>query len=419
MNSTVLHKRFSTALIWNGLFYFLYKSCFFLRTALLYYFLTPTDFSTWANLNSALFLLLLWLDCGFRKSIPRFAPQAGAIRVQWLSKLAMFQIAILFLSLPLLYVSITRLTTNKSLIAIVLGIFIAEGIHALIKLFYHAYFHNKTFNSIAAITTTTEMILILLLLMKGGESQTLLIGVMASKLFATVLLVASSWKLYTKQSPLVLTKQTINTRSFIAHSAAMWSSSILNSLTERNVLIPIITYGMGIEVANICKLANDGALYIYRIVIKTIGSADTALLAHIEEGYEDKQDRQTAMANAIEKLTTQVSRLVLPLLGVVGIIMVSSYWLSYEQYVFHAFFIMAVGYLAETMWLPYERLLEVKQSYRLLFLSYVPYLLFIFILFYFLYISCIGLLPFLLLLHSVRLVTGFSMRMHVYREFHI
>ncbi len=419
MNTSALYKRFSTAIIWNGLFYFVYQSCFFLRTALLYRFLTPIDFSTWSNLNSALFLLLLWLDPGFRKSIPRFAPQAGAIRSRWLSKLAQLQIFILLLSLPFLYLSIIKLTTKDYLVIIALAIFIAEGAHSPIKLFYHAYFYNKAFNSIAAITTLIEMIFILLFLMKGGESETILIGVMLSKLLATVILIASSIKLYLKQSPPLLEKHTFDTKSFIAHSGAMWVCSILNSLTERNVLIPVITYSMGIEVANTCKLANDGALYIYRVVIKTIGSADTALLAHIEEGYEDKQAQQMAMANAVDKLTTQVSRLALPLLGVVGIIMISSYWFSYKQYVFHVFFIMVIGYLTETAWLPYERILEVKRSYRLIFLSYAPYLIFIIFLFYFLHISCIGLLPFLILLHIVRLVTGFLMRMHVYREFHL
>ncbi len=271
----------------------------------------------------------------------------------------------------------------------------------------------------AITATSTEITIIIILIGWGGQSNALLASVFATKLCTTTGLVIASYWLFKEQSAPLVSKNSPDTKAFIMHSGAMWGTTILNSLTERNMLIPVITYFMGVEIANICKLANDGALYLYRIVIKTLGSADTALLAHIQEGYEDTIEKKKAIEVAIEKLTTQIARLSLPLLGIVGVVMGGSYILSYDQYVFHAFFIMAIGYLIETVWIPYERLLEVKQSYRLLFISYIPYVLFLFFLIYFLYISCIGLLPFLLLVHGVRLVTGFLMRTQVYKEFHI
>ena len=271
----------------------------------------------------------------------------------------------------------------------------------------------------AIAATSTEITIIIILIGWGGQSNALLASVFATKLCTTTALIITSYWLFKQQSAPLISKNSPDTKMFIVHSGTMWGTTVLNSLTERNMLIPVVTYFMGVEIANICKLANDGALYLYRIVIKTLGSADTALLAHIQEGYEDTIEKKKAIEVAIEKLTTQIARLSLPLLGIVGVIMGGSYILSYDQYVFHAFFIMAVGYLAETIWIPYERLLEVKQSYRLLFISYIPYVLFLFLLIYFLYISCIGLLPFLLLIHGVRLVTGFLMRTQVYKEFHI
>ena len=419
MNSSLLYQTFSSAITWNGLFYVVYKSFFFLRTALLYKYLSAHDFSLWANCNSALFLLLLWLDCGFRKSIPRYAPQVGSTRNRWLFAIATLQITILLLAFPLLYKALTFLTHNFLLIALLGAIYIVEGLHAIVRLMYHAYFYNKVFNLMAIIATSTEITLIIILIGWGGQSSALLVSVFATKLCTTVGLIIASYWLFKKQPAPLFSKNSPDTKAFITHSGAMWGTTVLNSLTERNMLIPIITYFMGVEVANICKVANDGALYLYRIVIKTLGSADTALLAHIQEGYEDTIEKKKAIEVAIEKLTTQITRLSLPLLGIVGVVMYGSYMLSYDQYVFHAFFIMAVGYLAETIWIPYERLLEVKQSYRLLLVSYIPYVLFLFFLIYFLYISCIGLLPFLLLVHGVRLVTGFLMRTQVYKEFHI
>lgn len=419
MNTATLLHAFSSAITWNGLLHIISQSFFLIRTALLYKYLTPHDFSFWANSTSVVFLLLLWLDCGFRKSIPRYAPQFGGHKGSWLYKIAVLQIIIQLAGLPFLYRAITLLTDSSLLLILIIGIYFVEGLHSLSRLIYHAHFLNKFFNQIALAAATAEISIILFLPIMVGDSSNLLIALLATKLFTTIGLIIAIAYQFQYQSPPLTTYRAPDIKQFALHSGAMWTSTILKSLTERNVLIPLITYYMGAEMGNICKLANDGALFLYRIVIKTIGSADTVLLAYIEEGYKEGSEKRKALEIALEKLTTQMARLSLPLLGLVGISMFVSYMLSYDQFVFHAFFIMAVGYLTETIWFPYERLLEVRRSYRILFISYVPYVLFLFILFLFLYISCIGLLPLLLLLQSVRLVMGFLLRTQVYRLFHI
>ena len=419
MNTALLAQSFSSAIRWNGIAHAITQLLFFLRTAILYATLSAQDFSLWAQSMSVMFLLLLWFDCGFRKSIPRYATQLG-IHNPLLYRIILFHITIQLAGIPFFYVALIKLTDNTPVIAILCALYLAEGLHALMHTIYHAHFHARSFNQIALTAALIEISLLIVLTLLAGESSQLLMGLLIIKLCTTTGATIQTVRQLQYQ-PTVHTVQhsELKFTSFAVHSGAMWASTLLKSGTERNILIPVVTYYMGPEMASICKLANDGAVHIYRIVIKTIGSADTALLAHIEEGYTETSEKRTAIESALVKLTTQVTRLILPLLGIIGICMLVSYMMSYDQSVFHAFFIMAVGYLIETLWAPYERLLEVKQEYRVLFLSYVPYVLLVSVLFLFLYISCIGLLPFLLFLQGVRLVTGLLLRTQVYRLFHI
>ena len=71
MNTALLAQSFSSAIRWNGIAHAITQLLFFLRTAILYATLSAQDFSLWAQSMSVMFLLLLWFDCGFRKSIPQ------------------------------------------------------------------------------------------------------------------------------------------------------------------------------------------------------------------------------------------------------------------------------------------------------------------------------------------------------------
>ena len=77
--------------------------------------------------------------------------------------------------------------------------------------------------------------------------------------------------------------------AFIKHSLIMWANNNLKSLSERNFLVPFFTHIFGPGPANLFKVANDGALLFYRIAIKTIGTTDTSLLAHIETSQQHKK----------------------------------------------------------------------------------------------------------------------------------
>ncbi len=423
MNSSLLFHRFSTAVTWNIYLHIIYKTAFILRTIMFYRILTAQDFSTWANLNSIIFLQLLWLDFGLRKSIPQFAPIFSTMRTHMMARIIFLQTTILILALPALLFFLSYTTTSYSILFVASGIYLAEGLNNSMRSFYHAYFHNRSFNIMAMVIAVVEIALTLFGIMTISH-QYLLGMILAIKLLATITLIIASCMQFTSQlPPISIPAQQIDQSAqqiaFSKHSLIMWITTIAASISERNFMVPLLTHTLGIPAANIFKLANDGALFFYRMIIKTLGSADTALLAHIEVGAHDAETKQKLVANAVQKLSAKITRLALPLLGILGIIMVSSSWFWNDQYVFHAFLIMAIGYIAQTVWIPYERVLEAKQQYRLLFLSHIPYGIVMIALVVLLWISSIGFIQFLLCVHGVRLVTGICMRYFVYRLYNV
>ena len=121
--------------------------------------------------------------------------------------------------------------------------------------------------------------------------------------------------------------------------------------------------------------------------VKTIDTADTTLLAHIEVG-----NRQELMAIAFKKVTTKIATLCFPLLGIVVFIGMQNIGNGNSNtIVFQAFILMAVAYLVETICMPYERVLEVKRNYGYLMIAYIPYVVVLLFLFTQSVISSIGL----------------------------
>lgn len=111
------------------------------------------------------------------------------------------------------------------------------------------------------------------------------------------------------------------------------------------------------------------------------------------------------MPIAFKKLTARVAGLCLPLLGIIVFLFLQGNGLLYNTFVFQAFIIMAVGYLIEVIFLSYERVLEIKRRYLLLMLSYIPYIVIVFLLVFGYVVPFLGLLGTIALVHGVRLVS--------------
>jgi hypothetical protein len=427
-----IFEQFSSAITWNALLYSLYKASTTLFSWLLFMRLTSYDFATWANINALVFLSILWLDFGLRKSIPRFCPEFarnGTTHRSFVRYILISQTFLLIITAPFfIYVAHTSAYTlslerNLWLFYMAAALFISEGFISVLRTLYHAHFWNKQFNTISIVLLIIEMVGNGIILLMYSNSSDIVWYVLAIKIitgFLTIIVcVALLSSMYRSQHYVDINDGDHDTRaltkSFVKHSTIMWFNTNIKSLSERNFLVPFITYSLGHVYANIFKVANDGALLVYRMIIKTIGTNDTALLAHVHA----LQDKKEAMDNAFTKLTTKIAALCFPLLGIIIIAGAHSIQVIKDNDVFLIFFIITIGYLLEALLSPYERILEVHAHYKALIYAYVPYIIMIFILYYFNFITFIGLVNMILLLQGVRLVSSLIMVYYAHQAYTI
>ena len=415
-----LYSKFSQGVNWNAFLYFVYKTLFVSLTFVLYRRLSSEIFSTYSNINSLIFLLLLWLDCGFQKAIPRFCPvyaQNQADLKAFIKSILRFKVLLLLVALPgyivISYYFAAKLHLENYVTFFYAGItvFLVEGIVSLLKLIYHAYFWQKQFNLLSTATLLIEMSINYLLIFTIADQKHLLLGLIINKAGAGLLLATISVcmlkKLYqsvSMENGKALDIKQIN-RRFMIHSSIMWFNNGIKSLTERNFLVPLFTHIFGPAVANMFKVANDGALLFYRIVLKTIGTTDTALFSHVLTMGESKSTWQVAF----KKLTTKIVTLVIPLSGILWMLYQNKYIMSCDNYVFRAFFIITISYLLEAIFSPYERVLEVNRRYLALAFAYTPYIIMVITLLTTNCMSSIGLLHSVVVIHGVRLVSSIIM----------
>jgi hypothetical protein len=426
MNFNQLLEKFNSGINWNAYFYATHKITATVVIFLLYNKLDLSSFAAWANINSIIFLILLWADLGFRKSIPRYAPvflkNAQAHKI-FIRSLILCQITILVMTMPFLYYSSKSLQTTLNIdniyaFSIIPFIFLTEGLIAILRLIYHAHFEQKFFNLLTSFMLITETLINIGLIFLTNENARLLSNIFLTKTIMssiTIIFLASSLKkIYAiKQHEIIDTRQL--TKDFIVHSLVMWLTSTLRSLSERNFMIPLLTYMFGPLLASAYKIANDSALIFQRIVLKTVGTADTTFLSYVEVAPEEKKLTEVAF----KKLATKMAALRLPLLGIIGLIMCWFFIQKNNTLVFHIFCIISISYLLEAMLLPYERVLEVKRSYRALMHIYLFYALLLLFLIISLSTTLIGLRTAIALLCCVRLVSMFMMAYAAFIHFSV
>lgn len=415
-----LFSLFSQGINWNAFFYGIYKATATATTFLLFKFLTSNDFSLWANINSIIFLVLLWLDFGLRKSIPRYCPEFAKDKTaqhRFVKMLLYFQASVLLIAAPILGIMMSNITASaqfhhyQSFIYIGIIVFIIEGVISLLRLIYHAHFWIKQFNILTTVALLAEVSANIILIFTQTESGSILKGIFVTKIISGIFVNSVGIfllpRLYRDRNypgnETIDYYQTLH--QFIKHSAVMWMNNNLKSLSERNFLVPFFTITLGAPIANLFKVANDGALFFYRIVLKSIGTTDTALLSHVN----GMKDEQKLMPIAFQKLMSKIAALCFPLLGILVILLLKGNLFFDNPFVFQTFFIMTIGYLIELIASPYERMLEIKRRYGLLLIAYSPYIVMIGGLFISNIISYIGLINSLIIIHGVRLLSSFIM----------
>lgn len=417
MQSYTIHNHLITAFdhacSWNAFLYSIHKIFTTALTFILFNKLSTEAFSLYANINSIIFLLLLWTDCGFKKSIARFIPEyerIGVSFVKTLHTLLLFKIGIILCALPIcayaIYITLATLQLHHTpIIYSALIIFCSESILALLQLIYHAQFLHKYFNSIDTIGLLAYSSSAFLLCFYGSSSHNIVVGLIYGKIITSICTTLTAYLVLKKMPHNQQSALPINTtdpiqKSFIIHSAFMWFSTLIKSLTERNALVPLLTYTINPEAANVFKIANESALFFYRIALKTIGTNDTTILTIARLQKENIAAIFSHVQQKISYLCLFISFIFIPI------------WLNkwhHTQQIesTQLFFIITVCYLLEILLSPYERILEVDLQYRMLLRAYSPYILFLVIYILAIQISQPTIVATVLIIHVMRLMSAF------------
>lgn len=421
----LIHKCYQ-GITWNALLYGVNKISYLAVSFLLYTKLSSHYFAAWANLLGMTYLFLLWSDMGLRKSLPRYLPQFSQSREEFYSFIrfvVLIQSGILTAFAALFYILLPQLSRlinihhTQPLIYLGVILFLVEGIVVLLRLIFHAHFWHKKFNFIATLINTVEFICTLGCIFFLPPTMTLVKYIITVKILTSLAIaITSVINLPSLAKAFEQHQTTINQPSkkeFLIHSACMWTSLTVKSLSERNFMLPLFTYFLGPEIANMYKIANDGALFFQRAIYKTIDTTDTSLIMH-------SSHNQQMLRKAINHLQHKIIILCLTLMAIFTIAlpyMHSIYPYQQNPLITLPFSVLTLGYLTEALLSPYERLIEVKRNYHYLLLAYSGYLLAMTVIITTPIISIIGLIPSIMIVIAARILGSTIAGLMAYKRY--
>jgi len=402
MNKTELFTKFSQALKWNGFLFLVAKINKTVISFFLFYKLTTSDFSIWANLYSVIFLLMLWTDLGFSRSLPQYCiifAKNSLKKKSFITKILTFKVflslgisVLLFIFAPK-FIAFMHLPQSILLhLHLACLLFLAESIKSSLRVIYHSYFWQRPFNLIESITLLLQTFSTIIFISVSNPttliSKVLLVDIISSlTIIITSLLIIRYLEADTSYQGCEPINTATLTNDFIRHSAVMWSLTSINSLTERNILLPFLTHIFGPVTANLFKLANDLSLLFQRFILKTIGTAGTSILAHIDSKLisNPTESDSALFDDAFLTLNKHIQLLTIPLLGILFFIYIELFNNSstitifgnqffLNQPLLKLFIFLTLLYLLQIIFMAYDRLLEVKRNYKELFISFIPYI---------------------------------------------
>lgn len=411
---------FSEGLLWNGILYSLYKILSLGATCFLYMVLPTHEYNMWALVQSTIFMLVLILDCGMKKTIPRYILLFAKNKKTYTTFLVWLFVATLcitfFIGIPLLYYITTHylsLVVYKEKKALLAFLLLGETLLATIATLYHSHFMQKYYYSLYLVCFAAEMALVSLCATGYYTSIPFIVSFLYIKLFFCIVMVISTlyyvpllYKTIFQRYQDLEEKPTIpHYKEIVFHALSMWASTSLKALTEKNGLFPFITTTYGTTVANCFKVTHDCTLFFQRIALKTIGINDIAALS-----YELTNQTTTIISY---KTTTIIKHKIMILCSSIFLIG-SSVGIFYHYYYKGAFlfplFLLSLScYMIEILLSPFERVLEAQQKYSALWIRYSPYIILITMLLFFKWYINWSLFTCMLYIHLTRLVSALLM----------
>jgi len=371
-----IYNTFHTAINWNALLYITMNISYTVISTVFFYRLNSELYNTWANITSFIYIILLWCDCGFRKAIPLYLPrmESDPKSLQRFFRFIIFsQLIICSLGMAGLGFILFRLTHVTIFVVYGLLIFLLEAPLVLLQSLYHGNFLNREYNSRIISLLMVELFCMSLLFFLLPSA----ILLHAYFMLRIIFLATSNWVTGSKiakhcNTHIAQSNTDGNDNKlalFVRHSLTMWSTTTLRSLSERNVLVPLLSFTVGLQVANIYKLGNDWALFIQRAIIKSIGTTDISLVAHINHycNYHD-------INKIFEKIMSKVLILVIPSAFIVFLSLLYHFYNGFSL-IFIVFLVLVCSYLFEILCAPYQRILEAQQHYIFLFTVHILYII--------------------------------------------
>ena len=383
-------KTFDSQLNWNSLLVWIQKSCSLITSLALFNKLSIADFSMLSNGMAFVFLLILWIDGGFRKAIPLYAPSFLSnykANTLFIRVVFCIQIGIITGAIPLVRFLIESMQPelyDRSILNIFSILFCSEGIISLMRLLFHGYFWHRQFIVLNSVILLIEAAITAAFLIFYSGDLSLIATILYIKTFFSIILVCTSL-LYLKKllrqhrsnfsAPSLIPLPSL--KDFFYHAATLWGFIIVKSLTERNFLVPLVTYIAGPLYGNTFKIVQETSLFFQRIILKTIGTADTSFFSSLKKisHYHNPSLHALTTRYGIYHSTKRISQLIGIVMGLYGCYLIPK--LYFQNFSLPPFFMLSMAmtavYLIEMLLMPYERILEVNLLYKSLLIAYIPY----------------------------------------------
>ncbi len=396
-----LENQISYALMWNALLFVGQRLGTLLVTSTMYTHTTIEEFSGWATINSTIFLWLLWIDCGFKKSIARHMPAFEKYSLplaQWF--IPTITIQMLAATLCTLWFAYTNM------LYLYIGLFITQAASNIVRHIAHAQMQHKWFNTQAIIVAFCESAICYYVITFHKVPNPILTYAAIKVSGAAALSIIAFYRIIMNETVCRNERKGDTSwliKSFVTYSCIMGITTILKSISERNAIMIGVMHIYGAGTAAMIKIAQEVSLVLYRTIIKTIGTIDTFYLSQIHIN----KDTHFGIEHAVTKLTIRIAALSVPFLGIIIYAFLHKLIAIDSTYVFQLIIIMSISYLIETLFTAYERVIEIKNDLLCLTIVYGLYTCASLAIYYLSYMAYIGPLLFISLLHVVRLVSLF------------
>ena len=346
-NRAQLRTQFHTAVHWNTVAYVCQRAAYTILHIYLYYHIPTTSFVAWTSLLSIIYITIYMCDAGLRKSIPLYI-DTPYIQRWCLAVYSVIGIAITPIVIAYAYwLSPYPIIDNTSIMLYLIPLLvISQTLLIGARIVHTSQFNNRSFAYINTLWLAIEVTITIAVIEYTQTAQAISICLASKAIFGSAAVVHA---MYTLPRSINTTRQSSRTL-FTQHTTYMWGISIIRSLSERNVMMPVLAWIAPPDIAAIYKIVHDAVMMIYRTLIKSIDINDITIL-------RDARTRAYAFFQLSIKLINWCT--------VACCVLVAIDYMMTSINAYHSL-LLVIGYssIIEVVISPWDRLREITYDYR-------------------------------------------------------